>query len=126
MQVDQTLVDLELVAVPGLRTLTARLFKRYNVNTTLTKFIESTEAYSLTGGDLENLGRQTNRALNAEVLILRAVHKVTRDYPNTYQCSYFQPDKSKDSHFSKFVTLLLVSVIRILCSLAVTGAPVAS
>ena len=36
--------------------------------------------YSLTGGDLKNLGGQTNGAFDTEILVLRAVHKITRDY----------------------------------------------
>jgi hypothetical protein len=36
--------------------------------------------YSLTGGDLEDLGRETNGALNTELLILGTVDQVRRDY----------------------------------------------
>ena len=55
MQVDQALVDAQLVVVPGLRTLTAR---------------------RLTGGVRENLGREADRALHVELLVLRAVDEV--------------------------------------------------
>jgi len=51
-------VDLELVTVPGLRTLTAR---------------------SLTGGDLEDLGGETNGALDTELLVLSTVDQVTAE-----------------------------------------------
>jgi hypothetical protein len=44
---DETLVDAHLVLVPGLGTLTAR---------------------GLTGGDVEGLGRETDRALDLEGL----------------------------------------------------------
>lgn len=55
---DETLVDAHLVAIPGLGTLTAR---------------------SLTGGDLEGLGGQTDRALGAEVLVLSTVDDLSAD-----------------------------------------------
>lgn len=58
MKVDETLVDAHLVAVPGLGTLTAR---------------------SLTGGDLEGLGRQTDGALDAQVLALGALDDLGAD-----------------------------------------------
>lgn len=67
VQVNQTLVDAELVVVPGLRTLTAR---------------------RLTGGVAEHLGGKTDGALDVELLVLRAVHKVAAHYNvsrgNTY------------------------------------------
>ena len=58
VEVNETLVDLELVAVPGLRTLTAR---------------------GLAGGDLEVLGGQTNGALDAEILALGTVNELGAD-----------------------------------------------
>ena len=51
-------MHLELVAVPGLRTLTAR---------------------RLAGGDRKNLSGEADRALDAELLVLRAVDEVARD-----------------------------------------------
>ena len=51
-------MHLELVAVPGLRTLTAR---------------------RLTGGNRKDLGGEADRALDAELLVLRAVDEVARD-----------------------------------------------
>ena len=59
MEVDEALVHLELVAVPGLRTLTAR---------------------RLTGGNRKDLGGEADRALDAELLVLSAVDEVARDY----------------------------------------------
>lgn len=37
-------------------------------------------AYSLTGGDLEDLGGETNGALDTELLVLSTVDQVVRDY----------------------------------------------
>ena len=53
-----TLVDAHLVGVPGLGTLTAR---------------------SLTGGDLQVLGGQTDGALDAELLVLGTVDELLAD-----------------------------------------------
>lgn len=58
MEVDETLVDLELVPVPSLGTLTTG---------------------SLTGGDLENLGGETDGALDAKLLLLSTVDEVVRE-----------------------------------------------
>jgi hypothetical protein len=58
VQVDKALVDAHLICVPGLRTLTAR---------------------SLTGGDLQVLGRKTDGALDAEFLVLSAVDELLAD-----------------------------------------------
>jgi len=58
VQVDQALVDLHLIAIPGLGTLTAR---------------------RLAGGDAENLSGQANRALDTEVLVLGALDQVGAD-----------------------------------------------
>lgn len=55
---NEALVDAQLVAVPGLGTLTAR---------------------RLTGGDLEGLGGETNGALDAEVLALGALDELGAD-----------------------------------------------
>lgn len=58
MEVDQTLVDLHLVAVPGLGTLTAR---------------------GLAGGDAEDLGGETDGSLDTEVLVLSTLDEVSAD-----------------------------------------------
>ena len=109
VEVDETLVDLELVAVPGLGALTAR---------------------RLAGRDRKALGREAHRALDAELLVLRAVDEVRRDYrcPVVSTGVYcVKMEREESVHFSRFLTLLLVSVIRILWILAAgTGAPVAS
>jgi hypothetical protein len=55
---DETLVDAHLEAIPGLGTLTAR---------------------GLAGGDLEGPGGETDGALDAELLALRAVDQLTAD-----------------------------------------------
>lgn len=36
--------------------------------------------HSLTGGDLQDLGGETNGALHAELLVLSTVDQVVRDY----------------------------------------------
>lgn len=59
MEVDEALVHLQLVAIPGLGTLTAR---------------------GLTGGDPEDLGGETDGALDLELLVLGTVDQVVRDY----------------------------------------------
>jgi len=58
VQVDQALVDLELVAIPGLGTFTAR---------------------SLAGGDLQDLGGQADGALDAKLLVLCAVNEISAE-----------------------------------------------
>ena len=58
VQVNETLVDLHLEAVPGLGTLTAR---------------------GLAGGDAENLGGETDGSLDTEVLVLGTLDKVRAD-----------------------------------------------
>ena len=58
MQVNQTLVDAHLVAIPGLGSLTTR---------------------RLSGRDAEDLCRETYGALDTELLVLCAVNEVQRD-----------------------------------------------
>lgn len=58
VEVDQTLVDLHLVAVPGLGTLTAR---------------------GLAGGDAEDLGGEADGTLDTEVLVLGTLDEVGAD-----------------------------------------------
>jgi hypothetical protein len=58
VEVDEALVHLELVAIPGLGTLTAR---------------------GLTGGDPEDLGGETDGSLDLELLVLGTVDEVVRD-----------------------------------------------
>lgn len=59
VEVDETLVDAHLVAVPGLGTLTTR---------------------GLAGDVLEDLGGETDGALDAEVTVLGAVDEVGADW----------------------------------------------
>jgi hypothetical protein len=59
VEVDETLVDAHLVAVPGLGTLTAG---------------------GLAGGDAERLGRDAHGALDLELLVLGAVDEVGADW----------------------------------------------
>ena len=59
MQVDETLVDAELVPVPGLGTLTT---------------------WRLAHGVAEDLGGKADRALNPQLLVLGAGDKVAADY----------------------------------------------
>lgn len=65
MQVNETLVDAQLVAVPSLGTLTVR---------------------GLTGGNLKDLGRQTNGTLASDLfrtvngVAAGTVENVSRDY----------------------------------------------
>jgi hypothetical protein len=86
--------------------------------------------YSLTSGDLKDLGWEPDGALHAELLIFGAVDEVIRDCPNVVHTSstdYTTFEKQyKDEHFSRFRTLLLVRVMRILWSLAAGTAPAAS
>lgn len=58
MEINETLVDAHLEAVPGLGTVTAR---------------------RLTGGDTENLGGETDGSLNLELLVLGALDEVRAD-----------------------------------------------
>jgi len=55
VQVNETLVHLKLVTIPGLGTLTTR---------------------SLTGGDLEDLGGKADRALYTELLVLCTIDEI--------------------------------------------------
>lgn len=58
MEVNEALVNLELIAVPRLRSFTTR---------------------SLTGGDLEDLGGETDGTLDTELLVLGTVDEVVRE-----------------------------------------------
>ena len=95
---NQTLVDTHLVAIPGLGTLTAR---------------------SLTGGDLEGLGGETDRSLDTEVLVLGTLEDLGADlledldlargegdadlvallYKGSYVSNFFSPLRSFSSRF---------------------------
>lgn len=105
VEVDEALVHLELVAVPRLGALTARRLARR---------------------DLERLGREADGALDAQRLVLGAVHEVAADCA-LVSLRATRAGLEHDAHFSRFLTFELVSVILILWTLgAGTGAPVAS
>jgi len=55
VQVDQSLMDFKLIAIPSLRTFTTR---------------------SLTGSNLQNLGGETDGAFNTELLVLGSVNEI--------------------------------------------------
>lgn len=71
MEVDQALVDAELVAVPGLGTLTTR---------------------GLAGGDLEVLGRETDGALDGEALAAGTLNELGADLLKRLDLSAGQGD----------------------------------
>jgi hypothetical protein len=93
-------VDLHLEAVPGLGTLTT---------------------WGLTGGDLKDLGGETDGALDTEVLVLGTVDEVSADCTMSATITRL----TNYAHFSRFLTFLEVRVILILWILA-AGAPVFS
>ena len=99
-------MHLELVAVPGLRALTAR---------------------RLTGGNRKDLGGEADRALDAELLVLRAVDEVARDCSASRSVNLLLPtERAVYAHFSRLRTLLDVSVILILWILAAGTGPAES
>ena len=71
MQVNRMLVDLELITVPGFGPLTARGF---------------------TIGDLQDLGWEPDRSLDAEVLVVCPVDEVGRDLFEIFDVSGGQGD----------------------------------
>ncbi len=89
-------------------------------------------AYCFTGGDGKDLRRVTNRALDAELLVLRFVDEVRGDFfqeGSSRQSTWNhtrEVTKAVDVHFSKLGTLLDVRVILILCSFAGGTWPAAS
>lgn len=84
-------------------------------------------AHSLTGGDLQDLGGETDGPLDTKLLVLGSVDEIGRDCVGTISLALRIQCSRCNSHFSKFLTLLLVSVILILWIFAPgTGAPVAS
>lgn len=85
------------------------------------------DTYSLTGGDPQDLGGESDGTLNAELLVLCPVDQICRDWDVHEAHGMESEDTQGYIHFSRFVTLLEVRVILILCILAAgTGAPVAS
>ena len=84
------------------------------------------KTYSFTGSDLQDFGRETDGTVDTELLVFSAVDQVSRNY--SYMLVRILKHRIEQcKHFSRFLTLLLVRVMRILCILAPgTGAPVAS
>jgi len=79
VQVDQSLVNFELVAIPSLGTFTTR---------------------SLTGRDLQNFGGETDRAFDTELLVLGSVNEIGRELlqvPDVAACE-------RDPDFVNFCT----------------------
>ena len=71
--------------------------------------------HSLAGGDLQDLGGKADGALDTELLVLSTVNQIGRDYDKSVNTKLVSRARTKGIiHFSKFLTLLLVSVIRIL------------
>ena len=72
-------MDLELVAIPGLRTLTARLpdpaFRKHAPQER-----RRNGTHRLAGRDLKDLGGEADGALDTELLVLGTVDEVRRDY----------------------------------------------
>ena len=90
--------------------------------------------YSLASGDLEDLGWESDGALQAKLLVFGTVDEVIRDCITYIRMISTSPhgtqdtkqEQEGDEHFSRFLTLLLVRVMRILWSLAVGTEPTAS
>jgi hypothetical protein len=82
--------------------------------------------YSLASGDLEDLGWKSDGALHAKLLIFGAVDEVIRDCFIDISNTALATGSKKREHFSRFLTLLLVRVMRILWSFAAGTGPAAS
>ena len=100
VKVNQSLVDSQLVSVPRLGTFTA---------------------WRLSGRVREGLGGQTNGSLDAELLVLGSRDEIRADCERTSSGGQssrtpFHPSAEPVAHspFSRFLTFLLVRVIRIL------------
>lgn len=124
VQVNEALVDLEFITVPGFRTLSARLhlrvkfqqrFSNSKTRTDLRVVIFRTFVGSLTGP-------LTRRFLSL-ALLMRSVETVNRMSTGSLEKKWI----AKYRHFSRFLTFPEVRVILILWILAGgRGAPVAS
>lgn len=76
VQIDQALVNLELITIPGLRTFTTRL-QSVAINTLSTVLPCGT--YSLTSGNLQNFSGKADRSLDTKLLVLGPVYEITGD-----------------------------------------------
>lgn len=90
VEVNETLVDAHLEAVPGLGTLTAR---------------------GLAGSDGQTLGRQTDRALGAEVLVLSTVDDLGADLLEDLDLAGREGDADLVA-LSRLLDILLVLLVR--------------
>jgi hypothetical protein len=79
VQINETFVHLKLVAVPGLRTLTARLTNA-SVNEMQVIINARGDTDSLTGCDFKDLGGEANRTFDTELLVLCTVDEVGGNY----------------------------------------------
>jgi len=70
-------MDLELVAIPCLGTLTTRLKKMMSKHITRAK---TQATYCLTGCDLQNFGRKTNGAFDTELLVFGTADQISRNF----------------------------------------------
>ena len=83
------------------------------------------KTHSFTGGDLEHLRRESDGALDVQLLVLGTVDEIATDCIRIND--HPKPGTNDHVHFSKFLTLEEVRVILILWILALgKGAPVAS
>ena len=80
--------------------------------------------HSFTSGDLQDFGGESNRTLNMQLLVLGAIDEIAADYVTVSYDSLTRHVACV--HFSKFLTLEEVRVIRILWILAGGTAPAAS
>ena len=71
VQVDETFVDFEFVTIPGFRSLTARLWRCIDKRLLSAPWPRGT--HSLTGGDPQHFGGETDGSLDAQLFVLGAV-----------------------------------------------------
>jgi hypothetical protein len=79
VQVNETLVDLQLKTIPSLGAFTARLATEQKRSKTVLSVYQEKETYSFTGGDPEDLGWKADGALDTELLVLGTVDEVSGD-----------------------------------------------
>jgi len=70
-------MNLELVTIPCLGTLTTRLKKIMSKHITRVK---TRATYRLTGCDLQNFGRKTNGAFDTELLVFGTADQISRNF----------------------------------------------
>ena len=77
MQVDQSLVDFELVTIPGFRTLTTGL--NNSKDQIYLVFWESIYTHCFTSRNLQYLGGETDWALDTELFVLCPINEIRRN-----------------------------------------------